>query len=98
LQRDVNPSNIMIRPSVSINADGKRTVHYTGVLIDWDLACRVQEGHSVQPYPPKPRSLTSWPFHCSNPFDIPSGFRGDLESFFLIMLYYAMRSVHNNCE
>ncbi|RDX50649.1 hypothetical protein OH76DRAFT_1348352 [Lentinus brumalis] len=59
LQRDVNPSNIMIRPSVSVNADGKRTVHYTGVLIDWDLACRVQEGRSVQPYPPKPRSLVS---------------------------------------
>ncbi|KAI0707479.1 hypothetical protein C8T65DRAFT_781137 [Cerioporus squamosus] len=61
LHRDVNPFNIMICPSVSLNADGKRTVHYTGVLVDWDLACRVQEGRLVHPSvpPPKPRSLVS---------------------------------------
>ncbi len=55
----VNPSNMMMRPSVAVDADGQRTVHYTVVLIDWDLACRVKEGRLVQPYPPKPSSLVS---------------------------------------
>ncbi|CDO76690.1 hypothetical protein BN946_scf184852.g2 [Trametes cinnabarina] len=105
LHRDVSAGNVIIRPSLSstVDAHGNRTVVWTGVLTDWELAKEVPESDATEK--PKqvarqPERTGTWQFMSvayikHQPYQ-PVCVADELESFFHVLLFYAIRLLPHN--
>ncbi|KAI9069641.1 hypothetical protein FKP32DRAFT_1616900 [Trametes sanguinea] len=103
LHRDISAGNVMIRPSLSPNVDenGKRTVTWQGILTDWELA-RFEPEHDALTEMPRSqlRKTGTWQFmsvaHISDHTHQPLSVADELESFFHVLLHYAVRLLRHN--
>ncbi|OSD02208.1 hypothetical protein PYCCODRAFT_410417, partial [Trametes coccinea BRFM310] len=105
LHRDVSAGNVIIRPSLSstVDAHGNRTVVWTGVLTDWELAKEVPASDATEK--PKqvarqPERTGTWQFMSvayikHQPYQ-PVSVADELESFFHVLLFYAIRLLPHN--
>ncbi|CDO74185.1 hypothetical protein BN946_scf185043.g237 [Trametes cinnabarina] len=109
LHRDVSAGNLIIRPSLSssVDANGMKKVEWHGIITDWELAktVPVQEEHSStkpQERPRQPERTGTWQFmsvaYVQNHPRWPVSVADELESFFHVMLFYAVRLLRHNVE
>ncbi|KAI9057804.1 hypothetical protein FKP32DRAFT_1329420 [Trametes sanguinea] len=107
LHRDVSAGNVIILPTLSpsVDKDGNRKVTWSGILTDWELAKTVPAPNPSDSTPPKetprqPERTGTWQFmsvayvkhHPSRPVSIAD----ELESFFHVLLFYAVRLLRHN--
>ncbi|KAI0636344.1 hypothetical protein C8Q77DRAFT_1072092 [Trametes polyzona] len=101
LHRDISAGNVLILPrleSVSPGSD-ELTVVWDGILTDWELAKVVPSGASMES-PRQPERTGTWQFmsvayiqgHPCHPVSIAD----ELESFFHVLLFYAVRFLNSN--
>ncbi|TBU58897.1 hypothetical protein BD310DRAFT_764502, partial [Dichomitus squalens] len=93
LHRDIVDSNIMIYPRVRVREDGGLALVWTGMLIDWDLSKPIM-GPNERSLARQPICTANWQFTSVNLLmnsRQPVRSCDDLESFLLILVYYAMR-------
>ncbi|OSC98907.1 hypothetical protein PYCCODRAFT_1417048 [Trametes coccinea BRFM310] len=105
LHRDISAGNVIIRPALSSNMDenGKRTVTWTGILTDWELAKIVPQPDASgkrKEIPRQPERTGTWQFMCAayimkHPYQ-PVSVADELESFFHVLLFYAVRLLPHN--
>ncbi|KAJ2965269.1 hypothetical protein NUW54_g14175 [Trametes sanguinea] len=105
LHRDVSAGNVIIRPALSPNVDenGKRKVTWTGILTDWELAKIVPEPDASgkrKEIPRQPERTGTWQFMSAayimkHPYQ-PVSVADELESFFHVLLFYAVRLLLHN--
>ncbi|KAI0636357.1 hypothetical protein C8Q77DRAFT_1270422 [Trametes polyzona] len=104
LHRDVSAGNILIHPRLQpVDSDsaeeGSLRVEWSGILTDWELAKYVPEETSKES-PRQPERTGTWQFmsaayvqeHPRRPVVVSD----ELESFFHVMLFYAVRYVSSN--
>ncbi|KAI0739851.1 hypothetical protein C8Q80DRAFT_1200609 [Daedaleopsis nitida] len=96
LHRDISGGNILIYPRVICTADGSRWLWWKGVLTDWELS----KGITATKQPRQPERTGTWQYmsvalltEISKVVEIPD----DLESFFYVILYHAVRYLKSNC-
>ncbi|KAI0806739.1 hypothetical protein C8Q74DRAFT_1442726 [Fomes fomentarius] len=100
LHRDVSAGNMLICPTVERdNKDGKLRVVWRGILSDWELSkSLVSAGQSDQAR--QPVRTGTWQFASAyildNP-DEPVRIADEIESFFHVSLYNALRYLRHNC-
>ncbi|KAI9057819.1 hypothetical protein FKP32DRAFT_1528741, partial [Trametes sanguinea] len=107
LHRDVSAGNVIILPTLSpsVDKDGNRKVTWSGILTDWELAKTVPAPNPSDSTPSKetprqPERTGTWQFmsvayvkhHPSRPVSIAD----ELESFFHVLLFYAVRLLRHN--
>ncbi|KAJ2982191.1 hypothetical protein NUW54_g10783 [Trametes sanguinea] len=109
LHRDVSAENVMIRPSLSsmVDGNGMKTVEWKGILTDWELAKEVpfpipnpNDPEKSKEIARKPERTGTWQFMSVaciqyHPFR-PVSVADELESFFHVLLFYAIRLLHHN--
>ncbi|KAI9058417.1 hypothetical protein FKP32DRAFT_1606823 [Trametes sanguinea] len=101
MHRDISGGNILILPkAVTEEADGPSYVAWTGLLVDWELS-KPLKGHASLPRPRQPERTGTWQFmsaavldNHSKQLEIPD----ELESFFHVTLYYAVRYLRSICS
>ncbi|CDO76373.1 hypothetical protein BN946_scf185011.g37 [Trametes cinnabarina] len=109
LHRDVSAGNLIIQPSLSsaVDANGMKKVEWHGIITDWELAKTVpaQGEHSLtkpQERPRQPERTGTWQFmsvaYVQNHPRWAVSVADELESFFHVMLFYAVRLFHHNVE
>ncbi|RDX41008.1 hypothetical protein OH76DRAFT_1561816 [Lentinus brumalis] len=95
LHGDVSTGNVLICPTVvRSDVDGKLRVVWKGVLIDWELARPVAEDLQVS------SGMRTWQFTSAWVLDNSSTAltsADELESFFYIILYNALRFLRSTC-
>ncbi|KAI1788214.1 hypothetical protein LXA43DRAFT_894987 [Ganoderma leucocontextum] len=101
LHRDISGGNILICPKILRQRDStKRSIMWTGILSDWELskavdvqeaASRATRAHRMGTYQFMSVNLLS---DLSRPVQIPD----ELESFFHVLVYYAVRYLNSNCK
>ncbi|KAI9066940.1 hypothetical protein FKP32DRAFT_1601461 [Trametes sanguinea] len=107
LHRDISAGNVIIRPSLSsqVGPDGLRKVIWKGILTDWELAKEVPEQNASDSEKPKevprqPERTGTWQFmsvaYVRNHPRWPVSVADELESFFHVLLFYAVRLLHHN--
>ncbi|KAL7277964.1 hypothetical protein ACG7TL_007915 [Trametes sanguinea] len=105
LHRDISAGNVIIRPALSRKVDekGQRTVTWNGILTDWELAKFVPKPDAAGKWkeaPRQPERTGTWQFmsvayirnHPSQPVSVAD----ELESFFHVLLFYAVRLLRHN--
>ncbi|KAL7277961.1 hypothetical protein ACG7TL_007912 [Trametes sanguinea] len=105
LHRDISADNVIIRPALSsnMNENGKRTVTWTGILTDWELAKIVPQPDASgkrKEIPRQPERTGTWQFMSAayimkHPYQ-PVSVADELESFFHVLLFYAVRLLPHN--
>ncbi|KAI0328900.1 hypothetical protein GY45DRAFT_1337846 [Cubamyces sp. BRFM 1775] len=101
LHRDISGGNILIYPRVVEDKEKRRkTVALKGILTDWELSKDVK----VKGRPRRarqPERTGTWQYMSvalinepTKAVEIPD----ELEAFFNVMLYYAVRYLHSDCE
>ncbi|KAI9066936.1 hypothetical protein FKP32DRAFT_319262 [Trametes sanguinea] len=107
LHRDVSAGNIMIRPSLSamVDGNGMKTVEWKCILTDWELAEEVpfpapNDRDKSKAIARQPERTGTWQFMSVayiryHPFR-PVSVADELESFFHVLLFYAIRLLHHN--
>ncbi|KAI0696568.1 hypothetical protein C8T65DRAFT_832766, partial [Cerioporus squamosus] len=96
---DISLPNLMVYPYVEVSETGMATIQYSGVLIDWELSRPVDIPESRV----SKRQMTrrTWEFvsykYCSDP-RIGLSIGGDLESFFYVLLHFAVWFLRSNVE
>ncbi|KAI0359376.1 hypothetical protein OH77DRAFT_1517852 [Trametes cingulata] len=101
LHRDVSGGNVLILPKVSYDRQTEQTsVKWRGLLADWEMSKPISDKEQVR-RPRQPPRTGTWQFlsvgmlsHYPKAPDIPD----ELESFFYVILYNAVRYLHSNCE
>ncbi|KAL7277957.1 hypothetical protein ACG7TL_007908 [Trametes sanguinea] len=105
LHRDISAGNVLMLPTLStkVNENGKRTVTWTGILTDWELAIFVPESDESGKRPEISRHLRrtgTWQFmsvaHIRNHTHQLVSVADELESFFHVFLFYAARLLRHN--
>ncbi|OSD02238.1 hypothetical protein PYCCODRAFT_1425371 [Trametes coccinea BRFM310] len=105
LHRDISAGNVIILPALSteVNEDGQRTVTWTGILTDWELAKFVPEPDASGKWtetPRQPERTGTWQFmsvaYIENHPHKPVSVADELESFFHVLLFYAVRMLRHN--
>ncbi|KAI1788204.1 hypothetical protein LXA43DRAFT_895063 [Ganoderma leucocontextum] len=102
LHRDISSGNILIYPRTTVDADGVVTLEWRGILADWEMSKPKHKDESVPRTARQPERTGTWQYlsialltpdlMC---VDIPD----ELESFFHVLLYYALRYVKSaNCN
>ncbi|TBU36902.1 hypothetical protein BD309DRAFT_877454, partial [Dichomitus squalens] len=95
LHRDITDDNIVIYPGVGMK-DGCRQLLWRGILTDWEISKPIAVG--VRPRARQPERTATFQFMSANllnavgPVSIPD----ELESFILIIIYYATRYLESN--
>ncbi|TBU21260.1 hypothetical protein BD311DRAFT_772379, partial [Dichomitus squalens] len=100
LHRDVSAGNILIYPTV-MKTRGIYWLKWSGLLADWELSRAVHEPDTPR-RPRQPERTGTWQFMSvallSHGLKIV-GVADELESFFHVMLYYAVRYLKvENCD
>ncbi|KAI9061471.1 hypothetical protein FKP32DRAFT_1594454 [Trametes sanguinea] len=99
MHRDISGGNILILPRARVNPKtGQRFMKWTGLLVDWELS--KPTGKPALPHPRQPERTGTWQFMSSavlsdHKKDIEIS--DELESFFHVTLYYAVRYLKSNC-
>ncbi|EJF58674.1 hypothetical protein DICSQDRAFT_172686 [Dichomitus squalens LYAD-421 SS1] len=92
LHRDISAGNILIYPTV-VKSPGKYWLKWSGLLADWELSRAVHEPDTPR-RPRQPERTGTWQFMSvallSHGLKIV-GVADELESFFHVLLYYAVR-------
>ncbi|KAL7277936.1 hypothetical protein ACG7TL_007884 [Trametes sanguinea] len=105
LHRDVSAGNVIIRPSLSSEENGKKGVIWEGVLTDWELAKEIpmrdpSKSEKPKEVPRQPERTGTWQFmsvaYVRNHPNWPVTVADELESFFHVFLFYAVRLLHHN--
>ncbi|OSC97007.1 hypothetical protein PYCCODRAFT_1399542 [Trametes coccinea BRFM310] len=108
LHRDISAGNVIIRPSLSskVTEDGYKKVVWKGILTDWELAKVIpaqdpsDSEKPIEEVPPRLERTGTWQFmsvaYVRNQFQRPVTVADELESFFHVFLYYALRLLHHN--
>ncbi|KAI0668377.1 hypothetical protein C8Q78DRAFT_980056 [Trametes maxima] len=100
LHRDIGVGNILILPEPVKLGDGMYTSHWRGMLTDWELSKSVpwvgelsREG--------RPARVGTWQsFNSAHSLDYPHApvqVEDELESFFHVLYYNALRYLRNSC-
>ncbi|KAJ2966718.1 hypothetical protein NUW54_g13727 [Trametes sanguinea] len=99
LHRDISAGNVLIYPREYINEDGKLQILRDGLLTDWELAKDV-EAKPVAKGPSQTDCTGTWQFLSAHALAHPGkqiGVEHEMESFFHVLLYYAVRFLPTNC-
>ncbi|KAL7277934.1 hypothetical protein ACG7TL_007882 [Trametes sanguinea] len=107
LHRDVSAGNVIIRPSLSsdMSSDDTREVMWEGVLTDWELAKEIpvrdpSKSETPKEVPRQPERTGTWQFmsvaYVENHPNWPVTVADELESFFHVLLFYAVRLFRHN--
>ncbi|PIL32448.1 hypothetical protein GSI_05150 [Ganoderma sinense ZZ0214-1] len=97
LHRDISAGNILVYPRVENLQDGRRVLRWVGLLTDWELSKRIDES----PGRHQRERTGTWQFMSYGLLAADSKvveLCDDLEAFFYVILYYAIRYVDSNCE
>ncbi|KAI0738021.1 hypothetical protein C8Q80DRAFT_292110 [Daedaleopsis nitida] len=97
--RDISAGNVLIYPAVVLCPDGKRRVVWRGILTDWEMSKAIEDPND-KPSPRQPKRTATWQFTAVRLLDNPSApvMNGDeMESFFYIVLYNALRYLRHTC-
>ncbi|CDO78197.1 hypothetical protein BN946_scf184974.g5 [Trametes cinnabarina] len=99
MHRDVSAGNVLISVNESVGNDGKLRQRRDGVLTDWELSKNVdpQKGSKG---PRQPDRTGTWQFLSAHALAHPSkniDIEDEMESFFHVLLYYAIRYLPTNC-
>ncbi|KAI0631828.1 hypothetical protein C8Q77DRAFT_1272713 [Trametes polyzona] len=96
LHRDISAGNILILPRVIEDGDGTEIVAWVGVLTDWELAKSVKNDPE-QDKARQPERTGTWQFmsvaSVESQWTQPVKVADELESFFHVMLFYAVRFI-----
>ncbi|KAI9062408.1 hypothetical protein FKP32DRAFT_844181 [Trametes sanguinea] len=98
LHRDISAGNVLIYPKQVVTDSGV-IEDPVGILADWELAKKVDESRTKQA-PRQPHRTGTWQFTSAMALDNPKKrvvVQDDMESFFHLILYYAIRFLPNNC-
>ncbi|TBU26895.1 hypothetical protein BD311DRAFT_666620 [Dichomitus squalens] len=98
LHRDVSDQNIIIYPKITRSAEGVRSLVWGGLLTDWEISKPVIE-RNIQPKARQPERSGRWQF--MSVYLLMNTLRrvkieDELESFFHILVYYAVRYLKSN--
>ncbi|KAI9062414.1 hypothetical protein FKP32DRAFT_1604275 [Trametes sanguinea] len=99
LHRDISAGNVLIYPK-QVEVDGKIGEKWVGLLADWELAKQVAKPNA-QDAPRQLDRIGTWQFTSASALANPSKriiVQDDMESFFHLMLYFALRYLPSNCE
>ncbi|PIL32453.1 hypothetical protein GSI_05155 [Ganoderma sinense ZZ0214-1] len=96
LHRDISAGNIIIYPKVEI-INGKRSLRWVGLLTDWEMSKRTDQS----PRRRQPERTGTWQFMSYGL--LRDGTKvvelcDDLEAFFYVILYFAVRYLDSNCQ
>ncbi|KAI8983168.1 hypothetical protein BD414DRAFT_508316 [Trametes punicea] len=100
MHRDISGGNILILPKALVDPeDGTFLMKWTGLLVDWELSKPIaQSGPLCRAR--QPERTGTWQFMSAavlsqhrKVIEIPD----ELESFFHVILYYAIRYLRSNC-
>ncbi|KAI0738013.1 hypothetical protein C8Q80DRAFT_1209746 [Daedaleopsis nitida] len=97
--RDISAGNVLICPTVVLCSDGKRRVVWKGILTDWEMS-KVIEDPAAKPSARQPKRTATWQFTAVRLLDNPSApvmNADEMESFFYIVLYNALRYLRHTC-
>ncbi|KAI9058431.1 hypothetical protein FKP32DRAFT_1582064, partial [Trametes sanguinea] len=101
MHRDVSGGNILILPRViSHQKSGNRSIKWSGLLVDWELS-KPMIGRAALPRPRQPERTGTWQFMSIavlNDHGKEIEISDELESFFYVTLYYAVRYLESNCS
>ncbi|EIW53056.1 uncharacterized protein TRAVEDRAFT_53473 [Trametes versicolor FP-101664 SS1] len=94
LHRDISAGNVLILPRHTVNKKGKEVVRWFGLLTDWELAKIVpKDGEDDKAR--QPERTGTWQFmsvaSVASQWTLPISVADELESFFHVMLFYAVR-------
>ncbi|KAI0648470.1 hypothetical protein C8Q79DRAFT_1102892 [Trametes meyenii] len=99
LHRDISIGNILILPTTETREDRSSRVVRRGMLTDWELAKPLCDDSS-QESQRQPERTGTWQFISAFSLDnpaVPMKIEDDLESFFHVTLYVAVRYMRHNC-
>ncbi|OSD00272.1 hypothetical protein PYCCODRAFT_1469602 [Trametes coccinea BRFM310] len=98
LHRDISAGNVLIYPKPVVTDNGTLE-DPVGILADWELAKKVEEPNAKNA-PRQPDRTGTWQFTSAMALDNPKKrivVQDDMESFFHLLLYYAIRFLPHNC-
>ncbi|KAI0357238.1 hypothetical protein OH77DRAFT_146381 [Trametes cingulata] len=103
LHRDISAGNVLILPTLGVNPSGKEVVEWRGLLTDWELAKPVsREGEDDSEAARPPERTGTWQFmsvnYVASHWRRPVVVADELESFFHVLLYYAVRFIRNTLQ
>ncbi|KAL7277771.1 LOW QUALITY PROTEIN: hypothetical protein ACG7TL_008714 [Trametes sanguinea] len=99
LHRDISAGNVLILPKEEM-IKGRFRRYRVGILADWELAKKVKEPEESD----APRQIDrtgTWQFASAMALDNPTKrivVEDDMESFFHLILYFALRFLPHNCK
>ncbi|CDO77506.1 hypothetical protein BN946_scf184912.g5 [Trametes cinnabarina] len=99
LHRDISAGNVLIYPKV-VDVNGKVSEQWVGLLADWELAKQVRKTDAEDVRRQLDRTGT-WQFASAMALDNPTKriiVQDDIESFFHLLLYFAIRYLPHNCD
>ncbi|KAH9889421.1 hypothetical protein C8Q73DRAFT_793618 [Cubamyces lactineus] len=97
IHRDISAGNILICYELVRNEDGTLEKVAKPLLADWELAKRVNESDEKARQPDR---TGTWQFMSASALAQPSKrilVQDDMESFFHLLVYYAIRFLPHNC-
>ncbi|PIL32447.1 hypothetical protein GSI_05149 [Ganoderma sinense ZZ0214-1] len=101
LHRDISSGNILMYPRVSKDVDGEFSLTWRGILADWELSKPFQKDESQIRTSRQPVRTGTWQYlsvALLSPGPIRVGIADEVESFFHVLLYYALRYIKTaNC-
>ncbi|CDO68850.1 hypothetical protein BN946_scf185035.g3 [Trametes cinnabarina] len=100
MHRDVSAGNVLIAVDESVGKNGELVRRRDGLLTDWELSKNVdpQKGSKG---PRQPDRTGTWQFLSAHALAHPSkniDIEDEMESFFHVLLYYAIRYLPTNCS
>ncbi|KAI0333041.1 hypothetical protein GY45DRAFT_1320339 [Cubamyces sp. BRFM 1775] len=97
IHRDISAGNILICPQLVRSEDGTVEEIATPLLADWELAKRVNDPDEKARQPDR---TGTWQFMSASALSHPAKrilVQDDMESFFHLLVYYAIRFLPHNC-
>ncbi|KAM5541091.1 hypothetical protein V8D89_005224 [Ganoderma adspersum] len=102
LHRDISSGNILIYPRVEKEDDNEVSLIWGGILADWELSKPFQKDESEVRSARQPVRTGTWQYlsvALLSPGVIRVGIADEVESFFHVLLYYALHYVKTaNCN
>ncbi|OSD00215.1 hypothetical protein PYCCODRAFT_1460318 [Trametes coccinea BRFM310] len=99
LHRDISAGNVLIYINEYVDDKGELIKERDGLLTDWELSKDVEE-EPDRKSPRQPDRTGTWQFLSARALAIPTktiGVKDEMESFFHVLLYYAIRYLPTNC-
>ncbi|CDO78013.1 hypothetical protein BN946_scf184907.g3 [Trametes cinnabarina] len=99
LHRDISAGNVLIHPRC-VEVDGRMEELRVGILADWELAKKVVKP-MAEDAARQPHRTGTWQFMSASALNHPTKritVQDDMESFFHLILYFAIRFLPHNCE